>query len=120
MLKFLLQVGCGMNKDRENKNLGGENMEDDTMENVLTHHQRWELQEEIDFLLSGRGKYLLARALVLLEKELDSIHIDWLREPSDLEDVRFLLNGDFLSPSVGAVNVAESFRRKNLDRWLKH
>ena len=97
------------NLGRKNKNLGGEKMEDKT-----------KLQDEVEFLLSGRGKYLVARALVLLEKELESITIDWLKEPSDLADVRFLLNGELLLASAGAVHVAESFRTKNLDKWLKN
>ena len=97
------------NLGRENKNLGGEKMEDKLVN----------LQDEIDFMLSGRGKYLIARALVLLEKELESVTIDWLKEPSDLADVHFLLNGELLLASAGAVHVAESFRIKNLDRWMK-
>ena len=70
------------NMGRKNKNLGGVEMEEKTFATV---------KEEAEFLLSGRGKYLVARALLLLEEELDNVKIDFMKEHSDLEDVRYLL-----------------------------
>lgn len=98
------------NMGRKNKNLGGVEMEEKTFATV---------KEEAEFLLSGRGKYLVARALLLLEEELDNVKIDFMKEHSDLEDVRYLLKSDLLTASVGAVAVAESFKIQHIDKWLK-
>ena len=65
------------------------------------------------FITSQRGRYLLAQALRLAIEELDSVGPDYMKEVSNIEDMKYMLHSDFLSHSNKMVALAEDYRRKN-------
>ena len=48
------------------------------------------------FITSQRGRYLLAQALRLAIEELDSVGPDYMKEVSNIEDMKYMLQSDFL------------------------
>lgn len=65
------------------------------------------------FLTSQRGRYILAQALRLAIKELDSEPVEAMKEVSNMEDMKYMLHSDFLSQSNEMVALAEEYRYKN-------
>ena len=62
------------------------------------------------FLTSNRGRFVLAQALRIAIKELDNVEPDYMKEVSNIEDMKYMLHSDFLSQSNNMVAVAEEYK----------
>ena len=67
-------------------------------------------KDSILFISSSRGRYLLAQALRIAIKELSTVEPNYMKEVSNIEDMEYMLNSDFLSQSNIMVAVAEEYK----------
>lgn len=62
------------------------------------------------FITSSRGRFVLAQALRIAIRELNSVEPDYMKEVSNIEDMEYMLKSEFLSQSNNMVAVAEEYK----------
>ena len=58
------------------------------------------MNDAIEFLMSGRGKYIMAQALHYGIKSLESVEPEIMQEKSNIEDMKYLRDNLFNYPDI--------------------